>query len=304
MIIRELPAFALSERTSDATQSAQGFPNALVLIAGQDYHYPEHVSPLSIMCSFGGTSEYRLRRKRFLIDDSSYLILNEGQRFSTTVHSDVPVESLQIWFQPGFAAYVLRDLVTPSDRLLEPDQPTQQPVLFFERTYPHDTILSPHLYRIRSVVAANLASEGWEEEQYHLLLERMLYMHRSVASEVERIPGVRLSTKIEIYRRLHEAKEYIDANIGERLSLGKISGVAFMSSHHFLRLFRQAFGQTPHQYLTLRRLEEARRLLSQTSLSIAEICRRVGFISHGSFSWMFRRRIGSSPEEYRYHSRQ
>lgn len=304
MIIREFPDFSLPDRQLDAPCPIFGFPNAFILLEGREFYYPEHTSPLAIMCNFGGAGEYILRKQRYIVDDSSYLILNDGQRFTNIIRSEHSMETFHVWFHPAFAERVLRDLVTPSDRLLDdPDVPTRQPVLFFEKTYPHDSVLSPMMMNIRSVIQQNRVTPDWEEEQYHLLLERMLHVHRGIAQEVDRIPGVRRSTRVEIYRRLHEAKDFIDGNFEQKLTLDSIAGIAFMSSHHFLRLFRHVFGITPHQYLTQRRLERACRLLSESSLSIAEICRRVGFTSHGSFSWMFRRRMDRSPEQYRMAAR-
>ncbi len=300
MIVREFPDFSRPENRPEAPCSVLGFPNALIMLDEKELHYPEHAGPLSIMCNFGNRGEYLVGRQRYVVDDTSYLILNDGQRFSTTVRSDLPVETFHVWFHRDFASRVLRDLITPSDILLEaPDGDNPQPVTFFERTYPHDLILTPIIDQIRSVLRNNQESEEWEEEQYHTLLECLLRVHRVVFSEIEAIPGVRRSTRIEIYRRLHDARDHIDANIEKRLTLEKISRVAFMSSHHFLRLFRGVFGITPHQYLTQKRLQRACKLLEETSLTVAEICKRVGFTSHGSFSWMFRRKLHSSPEEYR-----
>ena len=70
-----------------------------------------------------------------------------------------------------------------------------------------------------------------------------------------------------------------------------------------LRTFRQLFHQTPYQYITARRLELARRLLAETERPISEICLAVGFESLGSFSWLFRRKVGVAPSEYRQQHR-
>jgi AraC family transcriptional regulator len=79
--------------------------------------------------------------------------------------------------------------------------------------------------------------------------------------------------------------------------------VAGLSPNHLLRMFKQAFGQTPHQYLTARRLERARHLLAHTDQPVTEICLSVGFASLGAFSWLFHRRVGVSPAEYRRQTR-
>jgi len=68
-------------------------------------------------------------------------------------------------------------------------------------------------------------------------------------------------------------------------------------------MFKQAFGQTPHQYLTAKHLEHARHLLAHTDQPVTEICLSVGFASLGAFSWLFRRRVGVSPAAYRRQTR-
>ncbi|MEO6887705.1 MAG: helix-turn-helix transcriptional regulator [Ktedonobacteraceae bacterium] len=57
--------------------------------------------------------------------------------------------------------------------------------------------------------------------------------------------------------------------------------------------------QSHHQYLITRRLERAQHLLLHTDRSVTEICFALGFESLGSFSWLFRQRIGCSPTTYR-----
>ena len=72
-----------------------------------------------------------------------------------------------------------------------------------------------------------------------------------------------------------------------------------MAPHHFLRMFHQAFHVTPHQYLTEKRVSSARKLLTNTDLSVTDICTEIGFVSLGSFSSLFSRTVGASPLEYR-----
>ena len=63
------------------------------------------------------------------------------------------------------------------------------------------------------------------------------------------------------------------------------------------------FHETPHQYLTRRRIERAQDLLLQSDMTVTNICLDVGFESLGSFSTLFRRHLGISPERYRTQNR-
>ena len=103
----------------------------------------------------------------------------------------------------------------------------------------------------------------------------------------------------EVYRRLCRARELIDHCYDHPLSLDQISSEACFSRYHFLRLFRQAFNKTPHQYLIQRRIERAKVLLRSRRLSVTDVCFEVGFQSLGSFSSLFRKCVGDAPASYR-----
>ena len=102
----------------------------------------------------------------------------------------------------------------------------------------------------------------------------------------------------DIYQRIVAAKVYIDENYQEPIGLEQISQQAFLSRFHFHRLFRQVYKKTPHQYLTQKRLDKARNLLSQNK-PVTEVCNEVGFESIGSFSVLFKKEIGFAPQYYR-----
>jgi AraC-like DNA-binding protein len=102
----------------------------------------------------------------------------------------------------------------------------------------------------------------------------------------------------ELYQRIVAAKVFIDENFQEDISLEDISQHAFLSRFHFHRLFSAVYKATPHQYLTRKRIDKAKDLLSQNK-PIAEVCNAVGFESLGSFSGLFKKEIGFAPTYYR-----
>ena len=130
-------------------------------------------------------------------------------------------------------------------------------------------------------------------------MERLLLVHTRVRRQVESIPALRPASREELYRRLHRARDYAAACLDEPITLNDMARVACLSTNHFLRTFKQAFHQTPHQYLTRIRLERAQGLLAQTDQPVTDVCFAVGFESLGSFSWLFRQRVGLAPEAYR-----
>jgi AraC-like DNA-binding protein len=99
--------------------------------------------------------------------------------------------------------------------------------------------------------------------------------------------------------QLLRARRFIDERYGESIRLDEIAREASLSRFHFLRLFRDAFNETPHQYLQKRRIERAKELLAGGHHSVTDVCFEVGFESLGSFSTLFRRTVGQSPIRYR-----
>jgi len=100
-------------------------------------------------------------------------------------------------------------------------------------------------------------------------------------------------------RHLLRAKDLIDARYADPLDTAALAAQACCSEAHFIRSFKRAFGETPHQYLLTRRLERAAALLRGTDYTVAEVCVNVGLASVGSFTSSFGRVYGMTPTAYR-----
>lgn len=261
-------------------------------------YYWNGVGNLSIKTFFSGRAYYQIGCAHHAVDESSYLVANEGQRYTISIDSRKKVESFCLFFAPGFAEQVQRSVSQKAERLLDdPWGDTPKPLRFFEKNYPHDGILSPAIRRLRNSYATSNPEQLLEE--LHDIVERLLRVHGIAAGEARCFDSVRAATREELYRRVCRARDYASAMFSESVTLADMARAACLSQNHLLRTFRQAFGETPHQFLTSRRLEEARRLLRGTDLSVIEICLSVGFESVSSFSTLFRKRFGISPSEFR-----
>jgi AraC-like DNA-binding protein len=106
-------------------------------------------------------------------------------------------------------------------------------------------------------------------------------------------------TPVPPERHLLRAKDLVDACYPEPLDVPALARAAHLSPAHFSREFRRTFGDTPHRYLVMRRMERAAALLRNTDRSVAEICVTVGLSSIGSFTTAFGRIFGLSPTAYR-----
>lgn len=99
---------------------------------------------------------------------------------------------------------------------------------------------------------------------------------------------------------LRRARDFMDRNFAQRLSVPALAERSLMSPAHFSRKFRATYGETPYSYLMTRRIERAMALLRQGA-TVTDACFDVGCVSLGSFSSRFTEIVGESPSQYRDH---
>ena len=113
--------------------------------------------------------------------------------------------------------------------------------------------------------------------------------------ETER-EDTRASHRQAVERVITTARE----RLCEPISLRDMSRVAYLSEFHFNRVFHQITGLPPNKFISAMRLDEAKRLLLNTNLSITDICFEVGYNSLSTFTRRFTQRVGLGPREFRY----
>lgn len=100
-------------------------------------------------------------------------------------------------------------------------------------------------------------------------------------------------------KRLRRAAEFINEHLGQDLTLADIAESAGLSQYHFARAFKQTTGLTPQQYLTERRVERAKHLLTASDLPLVEVAAIVGFKNQSHFTTLFRRFTHITPKAWR-----
>ncbi len=103
--------------------------------------------------------------------------------------------------------------------------------------------------------------------------------------------------KVYLYRRIVQAKLFIDDNYFQKIDLDNIADEAYFSKFHFIRLFKSIYKMTPHQYLIAVRIKNSMKLL-RSGLSVSDACCLVGFESLSSFSVLFKKMNGCNPSNY------
>lgn len=95
------------------------------------------------------------------------------------------------------------------------------------------------------------------------------------------------------------ALQYIRAHFNEELSLEKVAAVVFLNPIYFSQLFKQKTGQGYKDYVICLRMEQAKALLHNPKLKLADIAEQIGYTNVGHFTQVFRKKFMLTPTEYR-----
>jgi AraC family transcriptional regulator len=100
-------------------------------------------------------------------------------------------------------------------------------------------------------------------------------------------------------RQIRQIADYIHENLAQEIKIAELAELTRMSHFYFSRLFKQAIGVSPHQYVIQQRLERAKHLLKTTELPVMEVAISCGFSSHSHLGKLIRQHTGLSPKAYR-----
>jgi len=105
--------------------------------------------------------------------------------------------------------------------------------------------------------------------------------------------------KIYISEEADRMKRYLEEHISENISLKELGDIVYLSESQVVRCFIKVLGITPHEYSLNLKLEHAKKLLRNTRLMVREIAEYLGFCDEHYFSYLFKKKVGKTPLEYR-----
>ncbi len=255
---------------------------------------------LSLLCMWGGRMDVSIEGRRVYVDDDTWLMVPHAPAHMR-IRSPRDTQAFCIFFRPGMPQEVLRTLTTEDDQLLEEGEVAVRSLTmpFMSHLHTHDRSVTPVLLFIRRHCQMGLEDPLWYDEQLAFLLERMLMHHRNIVKRARSVPARRAATRREILRRISLATDFIHSNFEKPLMLQDMARAAFLSRHHFLRLFKHIHEVTPHEYLQRKRATVAARLLRGSELAVEDIVQQVGFDSRSTLFRAMRRFHGITPRECR-----
>lgn len=191
-------------------------------------------------------------------------------------------EYINIMLSPQFLEQVAseNDIPTPVE--------IQHKVIFLD-----STILQVGQLMKSEILNGGVAGGLYTESLRNLLAVHLLRNYTGTSKKQE------LSDTALDGLKLQQVKDFIEDNLAESLTIADIAAVVHMSQFHFARVFKAAIGESPHRYVTQRRMERAKVLLDVTKFPVAEIAYRVGFYNPSHFTSQFRKYMGMTPKKYR-----
>src|SRR5687767_8641696 len=276
------------------TGSRMGLDNLVLHASGRRHKVRDFPGPLSIKSVMRGQVTWIVDGRDLVVDSDTFLILNDGQRYSMDIEIPRPIETCCAFFQQGFVERVAQDMTSPLQASLDAPSRSAPALSFLSRLHTDrkGTIL-PRLRSLADRCSEQLQPSSFEED-FLILSQTVTALHQDITSQIARVPAAKQSTQEELFRRLQIAREFLHGNVSERVSLEEVAREACLSRYHLHRAFKRTFRQTPHAYLTTLRLNRALCLLNE-GRSVTEASLEVGFTSMSAFSRLFRSRFGVSP---------
>lgn len=178
----------------------------------------------------------------------------------------------------------------------------------FRERFPHVTLHEDRMITNKDNVFCAGGGVAWFDLAI-LLIER--YCGHQVATDTAKAHVMDLGrTHQSVYastrrKKFHQdaiilsAQDYIEENYPHTITVTELARIANMTERTFSRRFKRATDLSPGQYLQAIRLEQARKLLESSTLSLDNIVQQVGYDDLSSFSRLFKRECGVSPSQYR-----
>lgn len=253
---------------------------------------------LSIKSFYGGKADYQIKQREYQVDKSNFLILNECTNYRLTIDGVAETESFCVFFSPQFVSNLVSELNSTEEQMLDLKLNQQSGIRFVEKNYAHHGLVSALLKYGREKSKLGM-SDIEKDEYYHQLLIAIIEQNSKSLQETKRLHSKKKATREELYQRIYFVKDFIDSNYSKNLRLKELAKVGLLSENHLLRNFNQIFGVTPFQYISQKRIQEAKTQILETNKSIKDIAMDVGYSSLGNFSHYFKRIFGQSPSALR-----
>jgi AraC family transcriptional regulator len=262
------------------------------------YECPEYPSGIGLLITGNGSCNYYINGQKNPIDESRVFFINRGSQLAVKTTEAGAAPAL-LFFRSQLPDLVQHSLNYSDEVLLENFDNLPYDFSYLERIHVNQHLRNTVLSLIELGGSCSSFDALKADIEIRVLFEDLLKENREAYKCSQNIQAIKASTRLEIFKRVALAKNWMEEKYNAAINLEDIAAVAAMNSQHFLRMFKQAYCITPHQYLIDLKLRKARQLLESTKLTINEICQDIGFESIFSFSILYKKRFGLPPSQFR-----
>ncbi len=290
----------LSKRHFVSTGDIPTFPDhCLFLMKSQSpVDFPGYFTAFSMVAMLKGWGKFNINGSRVTLDENSFLVVNRGSTLSFTLGKSGGYVVI-LCFNTTLADLVARKIFFRKEST---GFPASAPGDFslVEHVHYENASLKQHLPALIALENSCASFHALKADMIvRSILEYIIHENYSAIQVSSKLKVVKTSTRIDLYKRLAITKNWMDSNHADPIKLDHLADISMLNAEHFLRLFKQAYGKTPYQYLKSVRLSHAKELLRTTDLPVSAVCHEVGFESISSFSILFKQCTGQSPTRFR-----
>lgn len=246
---------------------------------GGDWHSSLHSHPCTeLFYVVGGTGGFQIENDRIQVKAHDLMIVNPNIRHTETSWNSSPLEYIVL----GIEGFELTNPEKNDDRYF---------ILNFKNL--SDAVLTCMRMMLREVENKRPAYDSVCQNLLQVLVVQLI-REMNVSPEV---------TVQATRRECSAAKWYMDAHFKEKITLDLLAGVTGVNKFYLVHSFTEEYGVSPIKYLTGKRIEESKYLLSTTDLPLGRIAQMLSFSSPSYYVRLFRGATGMTPSEYRNQSR-
>ena len=192
-----------------------------------------------------------------------------------------PNEAIILTIEPKIITHFARETIQPEKVELLPT---------FAQS---DPLLHGIAHNLKTLLDSDCYDKLYAESLYNTLFFHIIRNYCTVELKLDASPnGLAPYT-------LKQVMELINDNLAEEVTIEQMAGLADLSLSYFCRQFKLSTGMTPHQYVVQQRIDKAKKLLKDKSISLAGVAADCGFTHQSHLGRLFKQKVGMTPKQYR-----
>lgn len=250
----------------------------LILSSIKNIERKNYADSPSVKIVLSGKEHYWVNDRYYGLGMERFLIVDKNSQVVLNIEADQDVKGLCIFPTKDLLNEVAKTRITAAENLLEHPFENNEINLVHNQFSYNDNRTGRFLKQhIPWIVDLPKQKESIDFEAFYIhLAECIIDDQLELAGRLRNVSTVKKATKEELYRRVAAAKDFVEDNFTEKISLDDLAQEAFLSKYHFTRTFKTLFRLTPYQYLLELRLQKAQEL-QNLDYSYNEISDLIGF---------------------------